>query len=90
MQSRRPAGALTRRRGSWEMFRMGLRHGIFCLGCCVFLMVLLVAGGIMNLYAIVGLALYVAVEKFWLHGVWPVRIGGIMLIGAGLYFLLAA
>jgi predicted metal-binding membrane protein len=89
---RSPVGFLTRywQRGAWGAFRMGLRHGVFCLGCCAFLMVLLIAGGIMNLYAIVGLALYVAIEKFWLHEVWSVRIGGLALIGAGVYFLVAA
>ena len=34
-----------------------------CLGCCWFLMLLLFVGGVMNLYWIAGLALYVLVEK---------------------------
>ena len=40
-------------------FRNGLRLGAFCLGCCWALMALLFVGGIMNLWWIVGLALYV-------------------------------
>ena len=28
---------------------MGLRHGLFCLGCCWALMALLFVGGVMNL-----------------------------------------
>jgi predicted metal-binding membrane protein len=36
---------------------MGLEHGIYCLGCCWFLMALLFFGGIMNLFWIAGLAL---------------------------------
>src|SRR3546814_14388078 len=48
-----PAGAL----------RMGVVHGAFCLGCCWFLMALLFYGGVMNLYWIAGLALFVLVEK---------------------------
>ncbi|MEM7221637.1 MAG: DUF2182 domain-containing protein [Pseudomonadota bacterium] len=51
------------RKGRWGAFRMGLGHGAFCLGCCWFLMALLFYGGVMNLYWIVGLALYVLIEK---------------------------
>jgi predicted metal-binding membrane protein len=43
--------------------RMGLRHGLFCLGCCWFLMALLFFGGVMNLYWIAGLAVFVLIEK---------------------------
>ncbi|MBL4808161.1 MAG: DUF2182 domain-containing protein [Rhodobacteraceae bacterium] len=43
--------------------KMGLLHGLFCLGCCWFLMALLFFGGVMNAIWIAGLALYVLVEK---------------------------
>jgi predicted metal-binding membrane protein len=49
--------------GRLGALRMGLEHGAFCLGCCWFLMGLLFYGGVMNLYWIVGLALYVLLEK---------------------------
>ena len=42
---------------------MGVEHGAFCLGCCWCLMALLFVGGIMNLYWIIGLTLYVLLEK---------------------------
>lgn len=42
---------------------MGLVHGAFCVGCCWFLMGLLFVGGVMNLYWIAGLALFVLFEK---------------------------
>ena len=42
---------------------MGVEHGAFCLGCCWFLVALLFVGGIMNLYWIIGLTLYVLLEK---------------------------
>jgi predicted metal-binding membrane protein len=32
-----------------EPFRMGIQHGVFCLGCCWMLMALLFVGGVMNL-----------------------------------------
>ncbi len=55
-------------RGVTRDLRAGFRHGLFCLGCCWALMVLLVAFGVMNLLAMVGVALVIAVEKLWRHG----------------------
>lgn len=52
------------RRGYAGALRMGLSHGLYCLGCCWVLMLLLFYGGVMELTWIVGLALYVAIEKF--------------------------
>lgn len=37
------------RQGTGGAFRMGLKHGLFCLGCCWVLMVLLFYAGVMNL-----------------------------------------
>ena len=51
------------RRGARGALRMGLVHGAFCVGCCWFLMGLLFFGGVMNLYWIAGLALFVLSEK---------------------------
>jgi predicted metal-binding membrane protein len=41
----------------------GLRHGIFCLGCCWMLMTLLFVGGLMNLAWVAAIALVVLLEK---------------------------
>ena len=71
------------RTGRWGALRMGLEHGAYCLGCCWFLMGLLFYGGVMNLYWIAGLALYVLVEKTVPAGHW-VGIGmGLVLIAWG-------
>lgn len=51
------------RKGSHGAFHMGLSHGLFCLGCCWMLMLLLFYGGVMDLRWIIGLAVYVAMEK---------------------------
>jgi predicted metal-binding membrane protein len=51
------------RQGTDGAFQMGLEHGLFCLGCCWVLMALLFYGGVMNLWWIAGLALYVLIEK---------------------------
>jgi predicted metal-binding membrane protein len=54
--------------GPLRHFNAGAHHGIFCLGCCWALMVLMVAFGVMNIWAMVGLAIVIALEKLWRHG----------------------
>jgi predicted metal-binding membrane protein len=51
------------RAGSWGAFRMGLKHGGYCLGCCWAMMSLLFAFGVMNLFWVAGLSIFVLVEK---------------------------
>jgi predicted metal-binding membrane protein len=55
-------------RGSLRDIRAGASHGWFCLGCCWALMVLMIAFGVMNVAAMVGLAVVISVEKVWRHG----------------------
>lgn len=66
--------------GAW---RMGLRHGLSCLGCCWALMALLFVGGAMNLAWVAALALLVAVEKLLPGGEGLARLLGLVLIAAG-------
>lgn len=72
--------ALGWRPGVGGAFRMGTHHGLFCLGCCWVLMVLLFYGGVMNLWWIAGLAAYVLVEKIAPAGHWIGRGAGVLLI----------
>ena len=58
------------RPGMRGAFILGARHGAYCLGCCWFLMLLLFFGGVMNLYWIAGLAVYVLLEKTVPAGHW--------------------
>ncbi len=51
------------RQGAWGAVTNGMRHGLFCLGCCWMLMVLLFVGGLMNLLWVGALALLVLIEK---------------------------
>lgn len=69
---------------------MGAHHGVFCLGCCWALMLLLFAGGIMNLYWIAGLALYVLAEKHFPHPRLFTSATGVLLVLAGSYFIVSA
>jgi len=86
---RSPMGFLVQ---SWQpgrggAFRMGLQHGSFCLGCCWFLMGLLFFGGIMNLFWIIGLAVFVLLEKTVPMGSWIGRIVGIGVAAWGVLLL---
>ena len=78
------------RRGTFGAFRMGLEHGLFCLGCCWVLMVLLFYGGVMNLWWIAGLALYILIEKIIPVGLWVGRFAGLLLIVWGGWVLFEA
>ena len=70
-------------------FRMGIDHGAFCLGCCWALMVLLFVGGVMNLAVIAALTVFVGFEKLSPFGVHTARASGALLIGLGVWMLLA-
>ena len=87
---RGPVEALTRHRrtGRAAAFRMGLLHGGFCLGCCWALMALLFVGGVMNIWWILGITLYVVLEKLAPHGDCLARPLGAALVFAGLVLLL--
>jgi predicted metal-binding membrane protein len=50
------------RRAGWDAFRLGVRHGLFCLGCCWTLMLVLFAVGGMNLAWMLGLGALMAAE----------------------------
>lgn len=85
IQCRGPAAWLSRhwRDGAGGALRMGLHHGLFCVGCCWSLMLLLFAGGVMNLVWIAGLAIIVLLEKLLPQGEWLARGSGVVLLAAG-------
>jgi predicted metal-binding membrane protein len=51
-------------------------------------MLLLFAGGVMNLAVIVALTLWVLVEKFAPFGEWTARVGGVALLALAAWTLL--
>jgi predicted metal-binding membrane protein len=51
------------RPGAVGAFRLGLRLGVYCLGCCWILMALLFVAGVMNLLWIAAIAALVLIEK---------------------------
>jgi predicted metal-binding membrane protein len=77
------------RNGAAGAFRMGLHHGLYCLGCCWALMLLLFVGGVMNLYVIVALTVLVLLEKVAPFGVHTSRVVGVLLIAFALRVIAA-
>jgi predicted metal-binding membrane protein len=67
------------------VFRLGLRQGVYCLGCCWALMALMLFVGAMNLVWMAGLAAIMAAEKVTRSQTLP-RVIGIALIAAGAVF----
>ncbi len=71
------------RPGTLGALQMGLTHGAICVGCCWFLMGLLFFGGVMNLYWIAGIALYVLLEKTIPAGQWLSYASGVVFLAWG-------
>ena len=69
--------------------RVGLHHAAWCLGCCWALMVLFVAFGVMNLFAMIGLAAVVLAEKQWTRGEQLARVAGVVLLVLAVVVLFA-
>jgi predicted metal-binding membrane protein len=69
-------------------FALGLRHGLYCIGCCWALMLLLFVGGVMNVLWIAALAGLVLLEKALPLGKFVSRIAGCLFIAAGAWMLL--
>ena len=87
---RSPLGFLAAewREGTAGAFRMGLRHGLFCLGCCWALMTLLFAAGVMNVLWVAAIAAFVFIEKLLPYGTRLARASGALLLAWGTYLML--
>ena len=64
---------------------MGIHHGVYCLGCCWAIMLLLFVGGVMNLAVIAALTALVALEKVGPFGAQTTRVSGVLLMGIGIW-----
>jgi predicted metal-binding membrane protein len=86
---RSPASFITAhwRPGRRGALRMGVEHGFYCLGCCWVLMLLLFVGGVMNLIWIAAITVFVLLEKLTPVGIQGGRLSGVLLLGAGLWFI---
>ena len=68
-------------------FRMGVMHGLFCLGCCWALMAVLVALGTMNLAWMAALALLILIEKNAPAGERAAHVAAVVFVAAGVVLL---
>jgi predicted metal-binding membrane protein len=69
-------------------FRLGLEHGAYCVGCCWALMLLLFAGGVMNVAVIAGLTAWVALEKLAPFSRRGAQFSGAVMIAVGSWMLM--
>ncbi|MGD9984043.1 MAG: DUF2182 domain-containing protein [Porticoccaceae bacterium] len=68
-------------------FRMGAAHGLFCLGCCWAMMVVLVALGTMNLAWMLALSVLIFLEKNAPGGARIAVLGAVVFALAGMALL---
>lgn len=72
-------------KGRLRDVRVGMYHGVYCVGCCWGLMVVLIAVGVMNLAWMAVLTVVIFLEKTWKHGPALSRITGVSLIVFALF-----
>jgi predicted metal-binding membrane protein len=70
-----------------EHVRLGLRHGLYCVGCCWALMLLLFVGGVMSLRWIGAITAFVLMEKLAPYRAQRGRLSGLALVLAGAWVL---
>jgi predicted metal-binding membrane protein len=75
------------RPGAFGAARMGALHGVDCVGCCLGVMLALVALGMMNLLWMLTAAVVILFEKTAPEGHRIARPLGVVLVLAGIYFL---
>jgi len=71
-------------KGPTRDLRVAMHHAAFCLGCCWALMALFVAFGVMNVWAMVGLAAVVLGEKLLRAGEVIARLAGVVFVALAL------
>jgi predicted metal-binding membrane protein len=80
----RHGGFQPRARGS---LRLGFTHGMYCIGCCWALMLLLFVGGVMNLLWIAALMIFALLERLMPGGRLFSRLAGVVAMTAGVWML---
>jgi predicted metal-binding membrane protein len=75
--------------GLWGGFYLGAANGLYCLGCCWALMMLLFVGGVMNLWWIAALTLFVLLEKAAPFGEKGGRYSGLLIAAVGAWTMIA-
>ena len=78
------------RDGNTGAFVMGARHGAWCTGCCWLLMTVLFVVGVMNLWWVAAITLFVLLEKLIVRAQWLRYASGALLIAWGAWLAFAA
>lgn len=90
-QCRAPLSFIQRHGGfqasAGRSIRLGFEHGMYCIGCCWALMVLLFVGGVMNLLWIAALMIFVLVEKLVPTGRFFSRFTGLIAMAIGVWMI---
>jgi len=89
---RSPMGFLVTewRQGPLGAFRMGLKHGGYCLGCCWALMGLLFAFGVMNLLWVASISAFVLFEKITTANQLVSRLSGLLFVSGAVWIVLGS
>jgi predicted metal-binding membrane protein len=77
------------RSGRLGALRMGVEHGLFCVGCCWGLMVILFALGVMSLFWMAAVAGVIFAEKVLPHGRRLSQLFALAFVALGLWVALA-
>ena len=75
------------RDGARGAVSMGMRHGLYCLGCCWAAMGVLFVVGVMNLAWVGLLTVFILLERFGRAGMLAARVGGIVMLAAGVFLV---
>ncbi len=75
------------KQGSLGALMMGASHGLFCIGCCWVLMLLLFVGGVMNILWIAAITVFVLLEKVLPAGFQDGKLTGFLMLAAGAFML---
>jgi predicted metal-binding membrane protein len=73
--------------GSRGAVAMGLRHGLYCIGCCWMLMLLMFVGGTMSVLTMAVLCGFILAERLLPDGPWVSRIPGTAMIVWGVLLI---
>jgi predicted metal-binding membrane protein len=84
------AASGVRNAGALESVKLGLHYGAYCVGCCWALMALLFVSGLMNLFWVAAIALWLTAEKLFPFGGHLARVAGAALPAWGGTLLILA
>lgn len=71
------------------VFRLGVRQGLYCLGCCVAMMLLMFIAGFMNLAVMAALGALMAVEKLTRTSRFSRAVGSLLILAGGAVVVLS-